>query len=136
MTFVKGQLRTPLKEISASIEELAWAAGFFEGEGSTSPSFNKRKGRVDGYPRMVICQCEIQTLKKFQELFGGSITKRQIKSKNHSQSWQWSIAGEHAVQAFNAIQEYFVGTKRIEKWKDGLKKIQDATINDEIGGED
>ena len=48
-------------------EELAWAAGFFDGEGSLSCSGGKRAGHL----RVDVSQIEPTTLRRFQAAIGG-----------------------------------------------------------------
>ncbi len=51
--------------------ELAWAAGFFDGEGSTSYTSTRGLTRINYYPRLHISQKNETTLLRFQQAIGG-----------------------------------------------------------------
>lgn len=66
--------------------EVAWAAGFYEGEGyltKTSP------------PRVQIAQCNIEPLEKLQSLFGGSIYGPEMPKGARQPVFRW-VLGDHA----------------------------------------
>ena len=59
-----------------SREELAWAAGFVEGEGSFSCG-NPSSGKSHGYLRIDVSQVDRVPLERLQAMFGGSIYYRE-----------------------------------------------------------
>lgn len=76
--------------------KLAWAAGFFDGEGcilTTKPIKNKVGGEI----RLSIGQVNARPLKEFQKLFGGSIIleKRGV--------YKWQLSGYEAV--FSVLEQ-------------------------------
>lgn len=73
-------------------EKLAYAAGFFDGEGSVGI------GIVPGL-RVTVAQTQTAPLIFMQELFGGSIKElhRPISGKAHwKRCWHWSLAAWNA----------------------------------------
>lgn len=75
--------------------EIAYAAGFFDGEGNITIQH--------GYPRVTISQVDRRPLEMFQAQFGGNIV-RQRNSYNHS--WNLVINGVKARQFLIAIRPY------------------------------
>lgn len=71
--------------ISPTTNDLYWAAGIFEGEGTVAVS---RKPRWCTFA-VSVSQKDPWILYKFQNLFGGSVRTR---GKKHP-IWQWSAAG-------------------------------------------
>lgn len=61
-----------VKEVSVEFES-AWAAGLFDGEGTTSVLAAKRDKYI--YPRMSMAQKDPEVLERFQKVVGGKIYK-------------------------------------------------------------
>ncbi len=77
-------------------EEVIWAAGFWEGEGSlTARGVNATQN--DAWP-----------LERLQRNFGGSIGPRKSNPDrpNQKQGWQWWICGESARLFIEMIRPY------------------------------
>ncbi len=71
-------------------EEIAWAAGLFEGEGCFSSTCEKT-------PRASMASTDLDVLERFAKIVGcGSIKPTHRKQKaHHKSSWQWySLNGE------------------------------------------
>lgn len=72
-------------------EELAWAAGFFDGEGTThlamAPASRYSPDRRCGFPRLSVAQISVETLDRFRTAVGGigGIYGRQ---RSNVHSWQ------------------------------------------------
>ena len=81
--------------------ELAWAAGFFDGEGSVGTYFCDRRHKMyGGKPQkniiMSVSQKDIRPLLRFQEAIGfGEIRERKLVNK----------ASEWRVQRFELVQQ-------------------------------
>lgn len=82
-------------------EQLAWAAGFFDGEGSIGLYKNKRGLML----HMDIGQANPYVLEKFLSVVGlGSVTgPRPRKNPNHSPHWSWDATGFEKCQAVIAL---------------------------------
>src|SRR5262245_39318559 len=98
--------------------EKAWAAGFFQGEGCVTIS----RGRIrnDGFQslhlKLQVNQGELEPLEKLQEMFGGGICATKVRSTRHNQSWQWSISGKLAREAFEIMRPYIVSPIRLARF--------------------
>jgi hypothetical protein len=67
--------------------DIAWAAGFYEGEGTCNYATRSQ--------HVVVNQVEREPLEKLQRMFGGTI--RPIKAHHRSQaSWRWCAHGPRA----------------------------------------
>ena len=86
--------------------ELAWAAGFFDGEGSTC--LVKRADRPHGAGaaalRMVVVQTDPRPLARFQEAVGGlgTIGPRTPRGE-HKPQWSWYASKFETIQAALAM---------------------------------
>lgn len=92
------------------ITEIAWAAGFFDGEGSCLISSPRTA-------YMSVRQTHPEVLHRFQQAVGfGSIRgPYQQKNKKHSPYWEWGVGGHTYVQAAVAILWGFLGTVKREQ---------------------
>lgn len=82
-------------------EDLAWAAGFFDGEGSTGCNWQKNhpNGNRYRYLRMQVDQVEPTTLQRLQSILGGKLTgPYSPRNINHSPHWHWVITSFEEVQ--------------------------------------
>ena len=101
-------------------EELAWYAGFMDGEGTiTIKRYNRAYLKADGQKRvyyivMVSCAQVNKApnniiIKSFKEHFGGSVYEY-AQSPKHSEkridTIQWSIASKSAVNFLNQIKPF------------------------------
>lgn len=88
--------------------DLAYAAGFIDGEGSF---FSVGKRRADGTvrlrPAISASNCQRAAIDKLVEMFGGSVyckpqrgTRREI--------WEWRVTGERARAAALAVLPFLV----------------------------
>jgi hypothetical protein len=97
-------------------EELAWSAGFFDGEGYTHNRPQVKNGRVP--PMMTVAQIEMWPLERLQRaLFGiGKIYGPYIsKQKNRKPYWQYSIHRAGDVIAVTGLLWKWLGpTKRLQ----------------------
>lgn len=86
---VRGKERpeTPKAKVKPTPGDIAWAAGFIEGEGHFRPRSQVTAVQVDTEP-----------LYKMQALFGGSITvhTRQGNPRGWQASWTWRTSGARA----------------------------------------
>ena len=74
--------------------EIAWAAGFLEGEGSFSCHHS---------PRVEAAQVQREPLERLLKLFGGNIRKRKARFKNQSDNWYWILNARRSPQVMMTI---------------------------------
>ena len=79
-------------------EEVAYLAGFFDGEGSIGiyPKKNKRGYMCYQY-LLQISNTNRKVLELFQKRYGGSITKRQ-RVERHKQLWNWQLGSAGKIR--------------------------------------
>ena len=94
--------------------ELAWAAGFFDGEGSTSVLYpGKSKVRPEGYAclHMKVPQKDSRPLHRFREAVGcGSVTGPYLQGECEIYSWQ--LGGKMARPVLDTLWPYLSEPKR------------------------
>lgn len=104
--------------ISINREELAWAAGFFDGEGSTTCSGRKNHHRK--YIRMGVSQVNPEPLERFNGAVGniGSIHGPRIPRNVRSKPvWVWYSGDWRKCQAIWAMLWTFLGTQKRDQIK-------------------
>lgn len=90
--------------------ELAWAAGFFDGEGHTGLQSKSQKYR---YLRLTVGQTEPTTLERFQKAVGyGNITGPYPRKGTRKDVWVWQTTSKKAHEALNRLLPYLSGPKR------------------------
>lgn len=82
----------PISEVSVSIAQLNWAAGFMEGEGSF-----QLNGRTRKIPSANATQVQLEPLERMCRLFGGRPYKVFEKRDNHNDKWLWCVNGSRAA---------------------------------------
>lgn len=97
-------------------EFIAWAAGFYEGEGSTQNQNSRRLGTGRGSIQVIIPQTNKEPLEKLKDVFGGSLfpTNAYKKKEQWNQAFQWSIAAVGAKRFVNMIYPYLSEKRRLQ----------------------
>ena len=108
-TIGSEQQGTQLASLSPSDLDLAWAAGFLEGEGCFTYCGHSQQ--------VIVTQNEKDPLFRLQEMFGGSVRPRTDKNTN-----RWYVAGSRArgvmMTMYNLMGERRKGQIRraLEGW--------------------
>lgn len=90
---------------------LAWAAGLFDGEGTTSVLAAKRDKYK--YPRLSMAQKDPEVLEKLQNILGGKIYKS--KTRN---IYNWNLYRQDSVEeALNKLWPFLSECKKIQAIK-------------------
>ena len=95
------------------IQELAYAAGLFDGEGSIS-LVRHRENRTHS-PQVSIASTDYEVVNWFQERFGGSIVTKQPRMSNHSVSYDWRLTDRRALAFLGLIRPYLVIERKIRR---------------------
>lgn len=96
---------------------LAWAAGFFDGEGTVIVEMSKQKGCKHGFRTVLhaaVTQTSTPCLQLYLEKFGGSIITSENRTPNGrrwSVQYRWIVRNEAAMQFLRAIEPYVVVKK-------------------------
>jgi hypothetical protein len=89
---------------------IAWAAGFFDGEGSTYVVV--QHGRY-AYLNMTVSQVDREPLDRFVELLGGRVNGPYVKGPQRSELYQWTLTGlPNTLRALHALWPYLTMAKR------------------------
>jgi len=88
--------------------DFAWAAGFFDGEGSVSvrKNWNKLLNRHAYQLYVKAAQVEREPLEKMQRLFGGAIGIVKPHGPNDSPAFDWAVTGPTADLALKLMLPY------------------------------
>lgn len=110
-----------------SREEIIWAAGLFEGEGSIVWTSYPSRHRTKRYTR---CQVSLHTtdkdvLERFVKAIGfgtinGPYTYVSRKIRKRKPSWYWAVAGHERVQTTIAMLWPWLGERRQKRAKEVL----------------
>ena len=79
---------TPVASRHPTVRDLAWAAGFIEGEGTFAWN--------GGTQHVAVCQVNKEPVSKLQELFGGSLRQHAARTKTNQPYWRWFVSGSRA----------------------------------------
>lgn len=96
---------------------LAWAAGFFDGEGCVLVELSKEKACRHGCRTSLhatVTQTSLPCLQLFMEQFGGGIATARAKTPNGRRwavQYRWSVRNEDAAAFLKAIEPYTVVKK-------------------------
>lgn len=102
--------------------DIAWVAGFYEGEGHISGI----KGRTIAH----LSQKNPETLFRVREMFGGSITQVRINTPHYCHAWK--LYGDRARLFFQAIYPYMSVRRKLQIEKaNGLRFTGKAQPNRE-----
>jgi hypothetical protein len=103
-----------------SRENLAWAAGLFDGEGSVMWSSATCNGQIKASMKLT----DEDVLRRFHEVIGlGKVTgpySRTGDKAHYKPCWYWTITGHQNVQAVMAALWHWLGIRRRAKAKEVL----------------
>jgi hypothetical protein len=95
--------------------DIAWAAGFIDGEGCIylkRSGARQRGGGLRYQPKLVVGNTAIEPLRKLRDLFGGSLYQRRPARGRHKACWAWELGGGKQVgAALLAMLPYLVNKK-------------------------
>lgn len=101
--------------------QLAWAAGFMDGDGfitiQTRNTKHKEKTYTGMYLRVGACQASLLPLQKLQQLFGGSIREKNSGPNPHNYNrkpqWVWTLSTQEAKNALEQLLPYLVHKREV-----------------------
>lgn len=78
-----------------TLHDVAWAAGFFDGEGCVSMAKSARKGQPLPYYRveLIVSNTVKSPLDRLSELFGGRVVVARKAKGNRQTVYQWKTSG-------------------------------------------
>lgn len=81
---------------------LAYAAGFFDGEGSAGFG----RARTSIFPRVLVTNTNREILEEFQKAYGGDIQALTKRKPGWKQGWYWRVTWSRAVKFLADIEPY------------------------------
>lgn len=105
--------------------DLAWAAGFIDGEGNFSVTRQTKNG---GGQRMMAAQKDPELLYRLQEIFGGSVNRYKVPN---SYIHYWYVTGTRARGVMLTLYKFMSAKRRAEI----LKALGHATASAPEGKE-
>jgi hypothetical protein len=104
--------------------ELAWAAGFFDGEGHIR--FSERRYSL----RMSVNQCDPRPLQRFTEAVGEGkvrpIAPHKAARPTHRPMWEWDLSGYEKVTLVYLLLRPFLSESKREQGDDCLARVKRA----------
>lgn len=85
--------------------DLAWAAGFFDGEGCILIRKSSKNAHAI---RITISQVNPSPIKKFKDLFGGHISYQRPKNQKWSSQWKWEQDSKSASETLKNLLPYLL----------------------------
>lgn len=111
------------------LREIAWAAGFFEGEGSVGLYQWRSHGRLNGgLVTAKVTQVQKQPLDRLVSFFGGR-QHRWVRRRDGRGYWQWQISGARAVGFLLTIYPLMSPVRQAQirnavgKWKERWNEV-------------
>ena len=95
------------------VDELAYAAGLFDGEGSIS-LIRHHDNRTHS-PQVSVASTDYEVVSWFRERFGGSVVTKQPRQSNHSVSDDWRLTDRRALVFLDLIRPYLVIERKIRR---------------------
>lgn len=94
-------------------QEVAWAAGLFEGEGCFIFVTSRRDGRVWTYLNVGLGMTDRDVVERFRVIMGvGSISFESRKHATHKDMHNWQVSNRRDVAIAVALLEPFLGERR------------------------
>lgn len=98
-------------------EELAWAAGLLEGEGSFS-------WRTSKSPHISCAMTDLDVLERLRSLLGGNIVVATKSQPHHKQAWVWYLGGTPAIDVMRQLSP-LMGSRRHDKIEQVIQLWED-----------
>ncbi len=111
----------------ASREDLAWAAGLFEGEGCITWRQNTaRNGQV--YPALQVKMTDEDRVRRFREVVGVGLVRPHVRpmKSHHKQQWAWKVYSYESCQAVIALLWVWLGPRRRARAVEVLRTAQNT----------
>lgn len=104
----------------STMTEVAWAAGLFDGEGSTSIQFDKRRIGSKGTFRLSLAQAgddrATEVLERFRSAVGGGkiYGPYQPPPPSRKPKYHWYVHNTEALVVLNRLRPYLSRAKKLQ----------------------
>lgn len=83
--------------------EIAWAAGFFDGEGCVK-AYQEPEGHFN--LRLTVAGTDVRPLMRLQANFGGGVVRESRQTSSRNAIWGWSIHGAESERFAKLILDH------------------------------
>jgi hypothetical protein len=90
--------------------EVAWAAGLFEGEGSTV--FNRQRSGGKPYVQLTLSMTDLDVLQRLNRLLGGRVNGPYQWGEKRKPIWRWQMTGQGEVDRVVCLLFPWLGARR------------------------
>ena len=96
--------------------ELAWAAGFFDGDGCVTVTHQVKQGKPYSWLSMSAAQSDRRPLERLASILGGRIIPVGPNALSVKQRWRWQLTGRAAIiTAMESLAPY-LSDPTLEQW--------------------
>ena len=100
--------------------EIAWAAGFFEGEGYFSPNVRQLKDGPRVYPTVGLKNTDREMLERFHRIVGVGFIRpdavgEQKRSAHHKDSWRWRATSRTEAEYVLHLLKPWLSPRRLAR---------------------
>jgi hypothetical protein len=94
-------------------EEIAWAAGLFEGEGCIDCTRRKYRDKVYVTPRLQLSMTDEEVVRKFHETLGCGRVNGPYRSRLSTRPyWRWAAHGKETRVVLDVFLPFLSGRRR------------------------
>lgn len=102
-------------------EDIAWAAGLFEGEGTFV--LTRYSNRLSPHAAMQMTDEDV--VRRFAAVVGlGTISVRPPRKPGYKQAWLWQTTSLETVQAVGAMFWPWLGSRRKQRWTEIMHELR------------
>lgn len=102
-------------------EDVAWAAGLFEGEGS----FVLTRYPTRLCPHVALQMTDEDVVRRFASVLGfGTISVRQPRRDGYKTAWLWQTSRFETFQATGAMFWPWLGNRRRQRWAEIMREMK------------
>ena len=116
--------RQELPPVEASPTELAYLAGFIDGEGTVTVTHARQRLAHCVSPVLVVCNTYLPVMEHLRGRFGGTISKREVKKAHHRHVYILYWSSRRAVQLMEAVLPYLIIKRRHAELVIELSKLR------------
>jgi len=97
-------------------EELtyAYSAGLMDGEGTVALIYKYKTSRYR-WPHVALPSCTSELTAFLKEQFGGCVSGKKARKKNHSPSATWAVTGDRALSFLQKVLPYLREPEKIRR---------------------
>lgn len=107
--------------------DIAWAAGFFDGEGTIDARPRQRAHRCEYRLSLYVGQVDPRPLRLLAVLFGGSVASRRAGRRGRPM-WMWRVTGVGAETTLRTLLPYLIVKAEQARLALALRKMIRANV--------